>query len=124
RDVVPQSPAIIGRAVFLPQPDGPRNDTNSPRATSRLKSWTAAAPPPGNCFWTWVRVRNAICSADLLASAGDGHAGPPPTADEGDQDHRHQGQSEADDRDGGRFVGRVLAEQLQVRAEGGPCQER
>src|SRR5438034_1957150 len=116
-------PAIIRRVVVLPQPDGPRKDTNSPRATSRLKSSTAATPP-GKSFWTWVKVRNAIRSADLLASAGDGHAGPPATADEGDHDHRQPGQSEADDGDRGRFVGRVRTEQLQVRAKGGSGQER
>src|SRR4029079_19288043 len=52
-------PAIIRSVVVLPQPEGPRNDTNSPRATSRLKSATAATPP-GKSFWTDVRVRNAI----------------------------------------------------------------
>ncbi len=58
-DVGFSNPAIIRSVVVLPQPDGPRNDTNSPRATSRLKSATAATPP-GKSFWTDVRVRNAI----------------------------------------------------------------
>ena len=34
-------PAIIRRVVVLPQPDGPRNDTNSPFSAARLKSSTA-----------------------------------------------------------------------------------
>ena len=50
------NPAIIRRVVVLPQPDGPRNDTNSPVSIPRLKSWTATVPP-GNCFWMPVRVR-------------------------------------------------------------------
>ena len=31
-------PAIIRSVVVLPQPDGPRNDTNSPFSAARLKS--------------------------------------------------------------------------------------
>jgi len=48
-------PAIIRRVVVLPQPDGPRNDTNSPFAADRLKSCTAWNSPKR--FWTPVRVR-------------------------------------------------------------------
>ena len=36
------NPAIMRSVVVLPQPLGPRNETNSPRGTSRLKSSTAA----------------------------------------------------------------------------------
>ena len=36
------NPAIMRSVVVLPQPLGPRNETNSPRVTSRLKSTTAA----------------------------------------------------------------------------------
>ena len=31
-------PAIMRSVVVLPQPDGPRNETNSPRSAARLKS--------------------------------------------------------------------------------------
>ena len=48
-------PAIIRSVVVLPQPDGPRNETNSPRTASRLKSSTATVPP-GKVFWTPVSV--------------------------------------------------------------------
>ena len=37
-------PAIMRRVVVLPQPEGPRNVTNSPRFTYRLKSDTAVNP--------------------------------------------------------------------------------
>ena len=37
-------PAIMRSVVVLPQPDGPRKVTNSPRFTSRLKSCTAMKP--------------------------------------------------------------------------------
>ena len=52
-------PAIIRSVVVLPQPDGPRNETNSPRSASRLKSSTAATPP-GKVFWTPVNCRKPI----------------------------------------------------------------
>ncbi len=38
------SPAIIRRAVDLPQPDGPTRITNSPSSISRLMSDTASYP--------------------------------------------------------------------------------
>ena len=60
------NPAIIRRVVVLPQPDGPRNDTNSPRTASRLKSSTATVPP-GNVFWTPVSVRNDMVGLVLLS---------------------------------------------------------
>ena len=53
-------PAIIRSVVVLPQPDGPRNDTNSPFSALRLKSWTAYVVP--NCFWIPVRVRKVMRS--------------------------------------------------------------
>ena len=48
-------PAIIRSVVVLPHPDGPRNDTNSPFSTARLKSWTATVSP--NRFWMPVSSR-------------------------------------------------------------------
>ncbi len=38
-------PATMRRVVVLPQPDGPRKETNSPCATSRLKSRTTWVAP-------------------------------------------------------------------------------
>ena len=38
------NPAIILSVVVFPHPDGPKNVTNSPRFTSRLKSSTALKP--------------------------------------------------------------------------------
>src|SRR6516164_9762258 len=37
-------PAIRRRVVVFPHPDGPSSTTNSPRATSRLKSCNAGRP--------------------------------------------------------------------------------
>src|SRR5215203_3801024 len=38
-------PATMRNTVVLPQPDGPRKETNSPRSTSRLKSSTTVVAP-------------------------------------------------------------------------------
>ena len=51
-------PAIMRRVVVFPQPDGPRNETNSPRSAARLKSSTAATSP--NRFWMPDSSRKAI----------------------------------------------------------------
>ena len=40
-------PATILSTVVLPQPEGPRKETNSPAPTSRLKSWTTVVGPIG-----------------------------------------------------------------------------
>ena len=48
-------PAIIRSVVVLPQPDGPRNETNSPRSAESTKSSTAANAP--NAFLTWVELQ-------------------------------------------------------------------
>ena len=39
------SPAIIRSSVVLPDPDGPRNTTSSPEATSRLTSRITSTVP-------------------------------------------------------------------------------
>ena len=38
-------PAIMRRIVVLPQPDGPRNETNSPRSTTRSALRTTCTGP-------------------------------------------------------------------------------
>ncbi len=43
-------PAIMRSVVVLPQPLGPRKETNSPCATSSVKSSTAALWALGNSF--------------------------------------------------------------------------
>src|SRR5436853_7548046 len=57
-DVGCSKPAIMRSVVVLPQPLGPRNETNSPRSTSRLKFSTAV--DWAKLFRTLVRSRNAI----------------------------------------------------------------
>src|SRR5687768_8320161 len=51
-------PAIIRRAVVLPQPDGPTKITNSPSAISRLIFFTASVPS-GYRFVTSFRTISA-----------------------------------------------------------------
>ena len=62
RTIVPavggSKPAIIRSVVVLPQPDGPRNETNSPRSAARLKSSTATVGP--KCFCTPLSSRKLI----------------------------------------------------------------
>src|SRR5574337_606267 len=45
-------PAMICNSVVLPDPDGPRKQTNSPSRTWKLTSLrtSRSAPLPGNCF--------------------------------------------------------------------------
>ena len=49
-------PAIMRSVVVLPQPDGPRNEMNSPRSADSSKSSTAVKAP--NDFLTWSSARN------------------------------------------------------------------
>ncbi len=44
-EVGSSKPATMRSIVVLPQPDGPRKDTNSPGATSRLNSLTTTVWP-------------------------------------------------------------------------------
>ncbi len=44
-------PAIMRRVVVLPQPLGPRKETNSPGSTDRLKSSTAVVAPKVLAMW-------------------------------------------------------------------------
>src|SRR5258706_7950566 len=90
-------PAIIRRVVVLPQPDGPRKLTNSPRSVARLKSSTAKVDP--NCFWTPVSSRKAMWSSSVLARAADRDPGLRPAAQERDDDHGDPRQAEADEGD-------------------------
>src|SRR5689334_1237473 len=107
-------PAIIRSVVVLPQPDGPRNDTNSPRAADRSKSRTATVPPAKR-FWTPSSRRKLMPDSSLGSSQGDLAARP--AAEQRDRDHRQPGQPEADQRHGGRFEGAVGAALLEVRSE-------
>src|SRR5438445_9092624 len=117
-------PAIIRSVVVLPQPDGPRNDTNSPFSADRLKSRTATDVP--NCFWIPVRVRKVIGPWSSCGSmcAGQLEARPGATPDDRDEAHRDPRQAEADKRHGRRLVGEVAPDQRDVRTEGRASEER
>src|SRR5262245_39135677 len=56
-----RNPAIIWSVVVLPQPEGPRNEMNSPLSTARLKSSTTVCEP--NCLPTRSSSRKAIALA-------------------------------------------------------------
>src|SRR6476659_3350022 len=94
-------PAIIRRVVVLPQPDGPRNETNSPFSAWRLKFSTAAVWP--NRFWTPVSSRKVMVSSSL-SSAADLDLRPLAPPEQRDEHHGDPGQSERHQRAGGLLV--------------------
>src|SRR5690349_15376746 len=121
-DVGCSKPAIIRSVVVLPQPDGPRNETNSPFSALRLKSSTATDWPKR--FWTPSRTRKLIGGSPSARwtsmAAGDLDRAAPALArpaQERDHAHRRPGEPEADQRDRRRLVGLVLAEVRQIRPE-------
>src|SRR5215210_8960409 len=96
-------PAIMRSVVVLPQPDGPRNETNSPRSAARLKSSTATNSP--NLFWTPLSSRNVMVpSSGMSSGACNLDPGARPATEERDRDHREPRQPEADERYGGGLV--------------------
>src|SRR5690606_1688999 len=107
-------PATILSTVVLPQPDGPRNDTNSPGCTERLKSRTTRTEPKSFC--RSLSSRNAM-SVSCVGESGE-------SRDELDQAHAKPGDGERDHRQRGRLVSTVGAEQLHVRAERRPAEQR
>src|SRR6266571_2673270 len=60
-------PAIMRRIVDLPQPDGPRNTTNSWSATSRLKSGMTSTLP-----YDLLRFTQLICAMASMLLIGNG----------------------------------------------------
>src|SRR5262249_30507436 len=65
-------PAMRRRAVDLPQPDGPRRQTNSPSATSSDKrSMAATAPKLRDTAW---RESVATASSSDAKAGGEGAA--------------------------------------------------
>ena len=119
-------PAIIRSVVVLPQPDGPRNDTNSPRSAAEVEVLDGddAAEPLLDAGE--VEEASSVGSAPpdrgTSSAAGDPGRGEPRPI-RAMSAHRDPGQPEADERDRGRLVGLVAAEQREVRPEGGPGQE-
>ena len=57
-DVGKSSPASIRRVVVLPQPEGPRSETNSPASIVRFRPWTAVKLP--NDFTMSFRITSAM----------------------------------------------------------------
>src|SRR5215471_7932696 len=88
-EVGSSKPATILRTVVFPQPDGPRKETNSPGAASRLKSCTTVFWPK-DFLTCWIERKGSAMLFAFFGSAGlvrrsrrkareqlyDGHAGP------------------------------------------------
>src|SRR5919197_1908106 len=64
-EVGSSKPATILSTVVLPQPDGPRNETNSPGAASRLKSCTTVFWPK-DFLTCWIERKGSAMVFDLL----------------------------------------------------------
>src|SRR5215471_4437989 len=95
------SPAIMLRAVDLPQPDGPTRMTNSPSAMSRLMSFTASVPS-GKRLVMWSRTISAtVCSLSLYRLALD-RAGCQPGDDPSLEEQHEDDDRNGDDYRGGR----------------------
>src|SRR5687767_4238645 len=62
------SPAMMRSKVVLPQPEGPRKQTNSPRWMPRLISDSAVKPP--NCLRTWRSSRYRSWATDASPLLG------------------------------------------------------
>src|SRR5690242_11966438 len=73
-------PAIIRSVVVLPQPEGPRSETNSPGASARLKSATASKSPkrlpmPMSASFAMSGPPQHEVAADELEAERDEHDG-------------------------------------------------
>src|SRR5690349_14261234 len=90
-------PATMRSTVVLPQPEGPRNETNSPGAASRLKSSTTVllAKDLRTC---WME-RNGSAMA-FLHSVWSVRRSWRETGQDLDQRHAGPGYGEGDDRKG------------------------
>src|SRR5215470_3495318 len=106
-------PATMRRVVVLPQPLGPRNETNSPCSTERSKSCTTRLP--AKLFCRPSMARKVIHSCRSIGARGDAAA-----AEYLDDPHAAPGNEECDHGQSRRLVGTIGADQLQVGAEGGP----
>src|SRR2546423_6478383 len=102
--VMSSSPAIIRRAVDLPQPEGPTRITNSPSATSRLMFLTASKPSEKRLL-TPLRTISAIPSPPLSLDCARGQSGNDAPLEEQHKDddgdrHDHCGRGDVAGRGG------------------------
>src|SRR4028119_1828959 len=84
------SPAMILRAVDLPQPEGPTSEMNSPSATSRLISCSAWTAPVGPRNSLCRRSMRTFAIGSALHAAG-AHAGHQVPLDEAEGERHRQG---------------------------------
>src|SRR6187402_525102 len=96
-------PATMRSTVVLPQPDGPRKETNSPRSTSRLKSSTTVVAPKD--FRTCCMERNGSAMELFFRSVRAVRRFRREAGQDLDQRHAPPGDGEGDDGEGRRLVG-------------------
>src|SRR6185369_11778826 len=68
-EVCTSRPATIRSSVVLPQPEGPRKQTNSPCRIPRLTSCRAVKAPKSLRIWRSSRNRSGLTRSLLLALA-------------------------------------------------------
>ena len=102
--------------VVLPQPDGPRNETNSPCSISRLKSLHARRWPEGLVQIVDLEKCHGVAASIRLRRRWLASARAEPNS--WIRPMQRPGDREGDDRQRRRLVGAVGADQLQVGAEG------
>src|ERR1700712_1756501 len=111
-------PAIILSTVVLPQPDGPRKETNSPFSMCMVKSCTTCTLP--NDFLMLDSSRNAM-GADTLSL---GRSGSIEAGNELEQPHAEPGHGKCDHREGRRLIGLIGADKLQVGTKSRSAEQR
>src|SRR6187397_2687300 len=118
-EVGSSKPATMRSTVVLPQPDGPRNETNSPAPASRLKSWTTVVAPKvlRTC---WMLRNGSAMGSGFLGSVRAVRRSRREAGQDLDQRHAAPGDDEGDDGKSRRLIGAVSANVLQVRTEGRP----
>src|SRR6476660_3560936 len=113
-DVGSSNPATMRSTVVFPQPEGPRNETNSPAPISRLKSCTTVLLAKALRMLLTLRKGSAISASDSVRSVGTRRI----ARQELDQRHAAPGDDEGDDGKRRRLVVAVGTHQLQIGAEG------
>src|SRR5260221_9930352 len=114
-------PATMRSVVVLPQPLGPRNETNSPRSTASSKFCTTFDGPKD--LRRSLISRNAIPSPAVAGALACVRRQAGAASEHLDQPHAGPGDDEGDDGESRRFVGAVGADELQIRAESRPIEQ-
>src|SRR4249919_2684938 len=104
-------PATMRRVVVLPQPEGPRKETNSPRSTARSNRCTTT------CCLKLLWTSSISSSAIRVSERRSGRVlDRLRAAEHVDQAHAGPGDQEGDDRQRRGLVGAIGPDKLQVGA--------